>query len=93
MSSWKTLCWPSSCRQVWKWIREETESRAIPTRTKCARLGALAVVAAEQAARVKASSRQDGKEVEDDEYLDEIALTRMIVEGSQLCEQVETVIS
>mgnify|MGYP003492461899 FL=1 len=42
-------------------------TRAISTRNKCARLVALAVVAAEQAARVKASSRQDGKEVEEDD--------------------------
>jgi hypothetical protein len=54
-------------------------------RNKCARLLAFAVLAAEKAAG------EDGGMTDD--YSDEVALTRMIVQASQLCEQLETMVS
>jgi hypothetical protein len=57
-------------------------------RNKCARLVAFAVLAAEKAARDEVGHRDvSGTNVASDE----VALTRMIVQGSQLCEQLEIV--
>jgi hypothetical protein len=54
-------------------------------RNKCARLLAFAVLAAEKAAGEEGGMAGD--------YSDEVALTRMIVQASQLCEQLETMVS
>lgn len=64
------------------------------TKNKCARLVALAMIAAEESAKAEARARGRTMLVgEDDVTPDEVALTRMIVQGSQYCEQVETMIS
>jgi hypothetical protein len=56
-------------------------------KNKCARLIALAVMAAEKDAVVE-SGQEDSSMGSD-----EVALTRMILQGSQLCEQMETMVS
>ena len=64
------------------------------TKNKCARLIALAVIAAEESAKreaEKASSMTNGGDGSDSP--DEVALARMIAQGSQLCEELETSIS
>jgi TH1 protein/WW domain len=78
------------------------------TRNKCARLVALAVLAAEKMARdeIQAMNQKrstgyrtiptmNGGPINDAkaEEIDEVALTRMIVQGCQYCEQIETMIS
>ena len=71
------------------------------TKHKCARLVALAVLAAEETAKKEKGKRPGmptnggGGDDDDDgnDSPDEVALTRMIVQGSQLCEELETVIS
>ncbi|KAL3817077.1 hypothetical protein ACHAXA_000127 [Cyclostephanos tholiformis] len=61
--------------------------RQLETRLKCARLVALAVTASERAAR---SSPGDRVEVTES---DESVLTEVILNGSQLCEQLENMVS
>lgn len=61
------------------------------TKNKCARLVALAMIAAEHSAQEESIAR--GTTPISQENPDELALTRMLVQGSQLCEQVETMIS
>jgi TH1 protein/WW domain len=68
------------------------------TKNKCSRLVALAMLAAEQSAKEEARARGTKSDYDDngtngEETPDELALTRRIVQGSQLCEQVETMIS
>ena len=58
-------------------------------RNKCGRLVAFAVMAAEKMAR----GEGDHRAVSGPATSDEVTLTRMIVQGSQLCEQLESVIS
>jgi hypothetical protein len=57
-------------------------------KNKCARLIALSVLAAE-----KEAMAEMGKEEDSTMGSDEVALTRMILQGSQLCEQMETMVS
>lgn len=52
------------------------------TKSKCARLVALAVLASEKKARAEIGERR----LPDEESPDEVALTRMLTQGSQLCE-------
>jgi hypothetical protein len=74
-----------------------TRIHAIGTKNKCARLIALAVLAAEQKTRDEIrkyrTNTTNGDSPTEDEAIDEVALTRMIVQGSQLCEQIEAMIS
>lgn len=58
--------------------------RQLETRLKCARLVALAVTASERAVR----SQQDGITVSNED-----ALSQIVLKGSQLCEQVENMVS
>jgi hypothetical protein len=58
-------------------------------KNKCSRMIALAVMAAEVAAREE--KNEDTQEQENGS--DEVALTRMILQGSQLCEDLENMIS
>lgn len=58
--------------------------RQLETRLKCARLIALAVTAAERAAR----SQQEGITVSNED-----SLSQIVLKGSQLCEQVENMVS
>jgi TH1 protein/WW domain len=62
-------------------------------RNKCARLVAIGVLAAEIAAleELLENEEEEGEAVSSDS--DEVALTRMILEGSQLCEQLESMVS
>lgn len=59
-------------------------------KNKCARLVALAVLSAEKAALIE-SSENSGEVIE--AQSDEVALTRLILQGAELCEQVENMIS
>jgi TH1 protein/WW domain len=73
-----------------------TRVTSAATKNKCGRLISLAVLAAEEAARIEISSNhyQNSDTTEsEEEPVDEFALTRMIVQGSQWCEQLETGIS
>jgi len=58
--------------------------RQLETRLKCARLIALAVAASERAAR----SQQEGITVSNED-----SLSQIVLKGSQLCEQVENMVS
>jgi TH1 protein/WW domain len=62
-------------------------------RNKCARLVAIGVLAAEIAAleELLEQEEEEGEAASSDS--DEVALTRMILEGSQLCEQLESMVS
>ena len=60
-------------------------------KNKCARLLALAVVAAEKSSQSELPENEDGEEPE--VASDEVALTRMILDGSQICEQLESMVS
>lgn len=53
------------------------------TKSKCARLVALATLASEKKARVEIGE----SETPNEDSPDEVALTRMLVQGSQLCEE------
>lgn len=64
--------------------------RSVVTRNKCARLAAMAVLAAEKTAVGEA--RKIDPNVPESEF-DEVGLTRMLSEGSQLCEQLENMVS
>ncbi|KAG7365368.1 TH1 protein [Nitzschia inconspicua] len=64
--------------------------RSVVTRNKCARLAAMAVLAAEKKA-VEEARKIDPNVPESD--FDEVGLTRMLSEGSQLCEQLENMVS
>ena len=57
------------------------------TKNKCARLIALSVMAAEEKARA------ENQTLDDNSLSDEVALTRTILQGAQLCEQLESMIS
>ena len=59
-------------------------------RNKCARLAALAVMAAEK--QSLAEARKINPNIPESES-DEIALTQTLLEGSQLCEQLENMVS
>jgi hypothetical protein len=59
------------------------------TRNKCARLIALAVVAAEKEARLEAKEVNDNVSSDSDE----VVLTRTLSEGSRLCEDLEIMVS
>jgi negative elongation factor C/D len=64
--------------------------RSIVTRNKCARLAALAVLSAEQ------QGLEEARKIDPDvpaSEVDEVGLTRMLSEGSQLCEQLENMVS
>jgi negative elongation factor C/D len=64
--------------------------RSVVTRNKCARLVAMAVLAAEKDSLEEARKiNSNVPEVEQDE----VGLTRMLSEGSQLCEQLENMVS
>lgn len=64
-------------------------SRVPPaTKNKCARLIALATLASEKKAHSETLERQIGQEGQD-----EVALTRMLVQGCQLCESVQLMAS
>jgi TH1 protein len=74
-----------------------TRINLVGTKNKCARLVALAVLEAQEMAfddiyHHKSSGRTNA-DINRDEEIDEVALTRMIVQGTQLCEQLETMIS
>jgi hypothetical protein len=60
------------------------------TRNKCARLAAMAVVAAEKSAIEEAKNLNPN--IEESE-LDEVGLTRLLLEGSRLCETIENMVS
>jgi len=62
-------------------------------KNKCARLVSLAVLAAEKAAFDEVDSNENGETATPPELSDEVAVTRMILEGSQLCEQLESMVS
>jgi hypothetical protein len=67
-------------------------------RNKCARLVALSTIAAQQVAKKEIEQMDpvlddDSSERVEVDSLDEIALTRIILQGGQLCEQLETMIS
>jgi hypothetical protein len=64
--------------------------RSVVTRNKCARLAAMATLAAEKMAFNEAK-KLDPTVPESE--LDEVGLTRMLSEGSQLCEQLENMVS
>lgn len=64
--------------------------RSVVTRNKCARLAAVAVLASEKMA-VEEARKIDPNVSEPD--VDEVGLTRMLSEGSQLCEQLENMVS
>jgi negative elongation factor C/D len=69
---------------------------AASKKNKCARLVALATLAAQDLAKAEATklgtTTHDNGDRGDDSP-DEVALTRMILQGSQLCENLETMIS
>lgn len=62
-----------------------TRVAAPVVKNKCARLVAMAVIAAEKAASMDLDEVPPAS--------DEVALTRVILQGSQLCEQLETMVS
>jgi hypothetical protein len=64
--------------------------RSIVTRNKCARLAAMAALAAEKMALSEAKKLNP---IVPESELDEVGLTRMLSEGSQLCEQLENMVS
>jgi hypothetical protein len=79
-----------------------TRVTAPVVKNKCARLIALAVRAAEEMAWAeykapKVKGGEDGELYNDDansrELSDEVALTRVVLQGSQLCEQLENMVS
>lgn len=57
------------------------------TKNKCARLIALSVLAAE------ATAKTEHESTDNNANSDEVALTRMVLQGAQLCEQLESMIS
>jgi hypothetical protein len=68
-----------------------TRLTAPVVRNKCARLVSFAMLAAESAVVEEVEEEDDGGRPTSDS--DEVQLTRMILEGSQLCEQLESMVS
>jgi len=83
------ITYPLTIRALIHSIFKTGLSKGIPasTKSKCARLVALAVLAGEKKARAEIGERSvfgaDSKESPD-----EVALTRMLLQGAQLCEEV-----
>ena len=82
------ISYPVAVRALISSIFKTGGSTRIPpsTKSKCARLVALAVLAGEKKARAEIGERSIfGAK---NESPDEVALTRMLMQGSQLCEEV-----
>jgi len=62
-------------------------------RNKCARLVALAAIASEKSALESLQNQNGNDDASFPEVSDEVALTRMILDGSQLCEHLESMVS
>lgn len=69
-----------------------TRVSSTQTKQKCARLVALAVIAAENAVREEATQLAYGS-LDQLSDTDEISITEMIILGSELCSQVENMVS
>jgi hypothetical protein len=82
---------PLAVRAILGYLYKPGSSRitAPVVKNKCARLVALAVLAAEKSAM----EEQESENGEEPTPSDEVALTRMILDGSQLCEQLESMVS
>lgn len=68
---------------------------SLSTKNKCGRLLALAAIAAEKSAKqeVITSEKSSTDDSESDDSLDKLVVSRLIVQASQFCEKVETMIS
>lgn len=83
------IAYPLAIRALISCIFKTGSSTRIPasTKSKCARLVALAVLAGEKKARAEIGERSIGGTAER-ESPDEVALTRMLMQSAQLCEEV-----